>query len=281
VCPLLPLQAQLTSLSGQVAVVTGASRGIGRGIALHLARKGAAVAGIARPSGALDSLRDAAGEDGGPVLPVPADVTSPEQVAAAFAEVGSRLGPPTLVVACAGTAGAIGPVWSADPDEWWQAVSVDLRGTMLTAWSAIPSMLVARSGRFVTVYGNLGERQSGHVSALAAAKAGIARLTESLAVELTGTGVLAFGMHPGFVRTPMTEQLAFGDSGRTWLPDFGVSAERRWGDSGRAEQLIETIARGEADQLAGRVIWAGDDLSELAGSCQADPDLRRLRLKLT
>jgi 3-oxoacyl-[acyl-carrier protein] reductase len=271
----------VTSLTGQVAVVTGASRGIGRGIALHLARKGAAVAGIARPSDTLDDLRHAAGEDGGPLLTVPADVTSPEQVAAAFAEVGSQLGTPSLVVACAGSADVVGPLWSADPDEWWQAVSVDLRGTMLTAWSAIPSMLVARAGRFVTVYGNLGERQSGHVSAFAAAKAGIARLTESLAVELTGTGVLAFGMHPGFVRTPMTEQLAFGDSGRTWLPDFGASAERRWGDSRRAEQLVEAIARGDADQLAGRIIWVDDDLSELAESCHADPDLRRLRIKLT
>jgi 3-oxoacyl-[acyl-carrier protein] reductase len=271
----------VTPLAGQVAVVTGASHGIGRGIALYLARRGAGVAGIARPSDALDDLHDAAGEDGGPLLTVPADVTSPEQVAAAFAEIGSKLGTPSLVVACAGTADVLGPVWSADPDEWWQAVAVDLRGTMLTAWSAIPSMLVARTGRFVTVYGNLGERQAGHVSAFAAAKAGIARLTESLAVELTGTGVLAFGMHPGFVRTPMTEQLVFGPGGRAWLPEFGASAEGRWGDSRRAEQLIEAIARGDADGLAGRVLWAGDDLSELAESCQADPDLRRLRLKLT
>lgn len=262
-------------------MVTGASHGIGRAIALHLARKGAAVAGVARPSQALDDLRGAAGEDSGPVLPVAADVTSPEQVAAAFAEIGSQLGTPSLAVACAGTADVVGPLWSVDPDEWWQAVAVDLRGTMLTAWSAIPSMLLARAGRFVTVYGNLGERQSGYVSAFAAAKAGIARLTESLAVELTGTGVLAFGMHPGFVRTPMTEQLAFGPGGRAWLPDFGASAERRWGDSRQAERLIESIARGDADRLAGRVLWAGDDLGDLAESCRADPDLRRLRLKPT
>lgn len=268
-------------LTGKVALVTGSSRGIGRGIALHLARQGAAVAGIARPSDALTSLPHAAGEDGGPLIPVPADVTSPAQVAAAFAKIGSQLGTPTLVVTCAGTADVTGPVWSADPDEWWQAVAVDLRGTMLTAWSAIPSMLVARTGRFVTVYGNLGDRQTGHVSAFAAAKAGVARLTESLAVELDGTGVLAFGIHPGFVRTPMTEQLAFGPGGRTWLPGFGESAERRWGDSRRAERLVEAIACGEADRLAGRVIWVDDDLAELSESGQDDPDLRRLRLKLT
>jgi NAD(P)-dependent dehydrogenase (short-subunit alcohol dehydrogenase family) len=270
----------MTSLTGQVAVVTGASRGIGRSIALHLARKGAAVAGIARPGEALDSLRHAAGEDGGPVLPVAADVTSPGEVAAAFGVIGSQLGTPTLVVTCAGTADVLGPVWSADPDEWWQAVAVDLRGTMLTAWSAIPSMLVAGAGRLVTVYGNLGDRNTGHISAFAVAKAGVARLTESLAVELAGTGVLAFGVHPGFVRTPMTERLAFGADGRTWLPRFAGSAERRWGDARPAEQLIEAIAHGEADRLAGRVLCVDDDLGLLSDSCQSDPDKRRLRLNL-
>jgi len=175
-----------TSLSDQVGVVTGASRGIGRAIAVHLARQGAAVAGIARPSEALASLKRAAGDGGLELLPVAGDVTSPEELDAAFEVVEAELGTPTLVVACAGTADVLGPVWSADPDDWWQAVAVDLRGTMLTARSAIRRMLAAGSGRFVTIYGNLGDRQLGNVSAFAVAKAGIARLTESLACELAG-----------------------------------------------------------------------------------------------
>jgi NAD(P)-dependent dehydrogenase (short-subunit alcohol dehydrogenase family) len=112
------------------------------------------------------------------------------------------------------------------------------------------------------------------------AKAGIARLTESLAVELAVTGVLAFGVHPGFVRTPMTERLAFGPDGRTWLPGFAASAERRWGDARPAERLIEAIAQGEGDRLTGRVLCVDDDLGLLSESCQSDPGARRLRLNL-
>jgi 3-oxoacyl-[acyl-carrier protein] reductase len=148
-----------TSLAGQVAVVTGASRGIGRGIAVHLARQGAAVAGIARASDDLDSLRGAAGDAGGQILPVAADVTLAAELEAAFEHVQAQFGSPALVVSCAGTAEVTGPAWSADEDLWWQAVAVDLRGTMLTARCAIPRMLAAGAGRLVTIYGNLGDRQ--------------------------------------------------------------------------------------------------------------------------
>ena len=264
------------SMAGQVAVVTGASRGIGRILTVGLAQRGAAVAGIARPSPDLDNLTDEAGGPG--VIALSADVTSPEQVRRAFEAVRERLGSPTLVVTCAGTADVLGPAWSADPREWWRAVEVDLLGTMITAGSAIKLMLHAGTGRIVTVYGNLGGRQPRNVSAFAAAKAGIVRLTESLASELDGTGVRVFAMHPGFVRTPMTEHLAWSEQGRAWLPDFGPGAEGRWGDGRAAIELVAAIAGGAADQLNGRVLWAGDDLAALAGRCAGDADYRRLRL---
>ena len=267
-------------LAGQVAVITGASRGIGRGLAVHLARQGAAVAGIARPSDDLTSLVRAAGDGRRAILALACDVTSAHAVEAAFDAVQAELGSPTLVVACAGTADVLGPLWSADPDKWWDAVAVDLRGTMLTAQSAIRRMLAAGVGRLVTVYGNLGDRQLGNVSAFAVAKAGIARLTESLACELDGTAVTVLGVHPGFVRTPMTEMLAFSKDGRGWLPGFGASAEQRWGDVSAAAELVTAIASGAADQLAGRILHPRDDLQALSESCRSDPDQRRLRLDL-
>jgi NAD(P)-dependent dehydrogenase (short-subunit alcohol dehydrogenase family) len=267
-------------LTGQVAVVTGASRGIGKAVAVHLTRQGAAVGGIARASPDLAELPQADGVAAGRLLTVAADVTSAAEVEAAFARVCAELGTPQLVVACAGTADVLGPLWLADPQRWWQAVAVDLRGTMLTARCAVTCMLAAGRGRLVTIYGNLGERQQGHISAFAVAKAGIARLTESLACELAGTEVRVIGVHPGFVRTPMTEQLTWGDQGRGWLPGFAETAEQRWGDAQPAADLITAIALGAADQLAGRILHPRDDLGALTEQCKSQPDLRRLRLDL-
>src|SRR5215469_726925 len=240
------------AVAGQVAVVTGASRGIGRLVAVHLARAGVKVAGLARPGPDLDSLRDAAGQ-GAILMPMAADVRSPAAVEAAFDTAITVLGPLSLTVAFAGTASVLGPAWQADADDWWDAVATDLRGTMLTAAASIRRMLPAGRGRVVTVYGNLGDRQTGNVSAFAVAKAGIARLTESLACELDGTGVRVFCLHPGFVRTPMTEQLAWGELGKTWLPGF-ADAEQRWGDGQPAISMIKAIGAGAADELTGRVL---------------------------
>ena len=85
-------------------------------------------------------------------------------------------------------------------------------------------------------------------------------------------------MHPGFVRTPMTEMLAWSEPGRTWLPEFGHGAEQRWGNGRSAADLVDAIASGAADELTGRVLRAGDDLAALVARHANDPDFGRLRL---
>jgi hypothetical protein len=79
----------------------------------------------------------------------------------------------------------------------------------------------------------------------------------------------------------VTEWLARSEQGREWLPGFGERAAQRWGDGQAAAGLIEAIAAGAADDLTGRVVLAGDDLSTLADACRADLDRRRLRLSLS
>ncbi len=190
-------------------------------MALHLARRGATVAGLARPNDALVSLQDATGHEELALVPIPADVMVLAGVEAAFDVVDTELGSVTFAVTCAGTAEVIGPAWEAAPELWWQAVGVDLHGTMLTARSVLSRTLGRGAGRLVTVYGNLVDRQSGNISAFAVAKAGIARLTEMLAHEVAGTGVRVFGVHPGFVRTPMT---SISPGAPTALPGYPRSA---------------------------------------------------------
>ncbi len=266
-------------LRNQVAYVTGASRGIGLGVARRLRNAGATVVGIARPSDDLDRLGQA-GHGTGQMIVEAADVSQPKEIASAFERAGSRVGKPDMVVMFAGVAEALGPIETVDPEDWWRAVEVDLRGTMLTMQEALKAMLPAGAGRIVAVYGNLGDRDGRHVSAFAAAKAGVARLTEIAAREADGSGVVVLGIHPGFVRTPMTESLAWGPEGATWLPVFGHDAEDRWGGHEAAADLVARIAQGEADQLAGRIIRVWDDLPSVVAETEADDNHRRLRLDL-
>lgn len=260
-----------------VAFVTGASRGIGRLLALSLAEAGGTVVGFARPSSALDTLAE--GGVQGSIHSRPLDVTEPAEVRSAFEKASDEIGVPNLLICCAGSAAALGPILTVDPERWWRNVTTDLRGTMLCVQAVLGPMLRAGSGRIVTVYGNLGDRGSEHVSAFAVGKAGIARFTETLATELADTGVTALAMHPGFVRTPMTEQLARSEEGQRWLPHFGPRAEQHWGDGSSAVALVKQILAGAADALAGRIIHAGDDLEELAEQARDDEDLRRLRIR--
>ena len=258
-----------------VAYVTGASRGIGRVLATQLARSGARTVGFARPSDELTSL----GDPDMAVVPIAMDVADPASVSSAFSQAVAAVGPPTLLVTCAGSIGALGPLATVDQERWWQALTVDVLGTMLCARAAMTLMLEQRAGRIVTVYSNLGDDGREHLSAFAAGKAAIARLTETMATELDGTGVLAVCVHPGFVRTSMTEHLADGAEGRRWLPTFGLRAAEHWGDGATAVGLIRRIGAREADGLAGRVIHVGDDLQALTVACAGDPNLRRLRLR--
>ena len=262
-------------VSTTVAYVTGASRGIGRLLATSLAADGARVAGFARASADLESLSSQPGA----LVAIPMDASDPVSVTSGFKSAGEKLGDPTLVITCAGSIDALGPIASVDPERWWRSVTVDLRGTMLCARAALSTMIPRRAGRIVTVYGNLGDDGLEHVSAFAAAKAGIARFTETLASELEGSGVIAVSMHPGFVRTPMTEHVASSTDGRQWLPAFGDRAPDHWGDGTSAQHLMRRIIAGDADALAGRVVIVDDDLSALAVASKGEADLRRLRIR--
>ncbi len=154
-----------------VAFVTGASRGIDRLLALSLADAGATVAGFARSSAALDRLAEEAGT-GSRLHARSVDVTSPVDVRSAFERATIEVGPPDLLITCAGGASALGPISTIDPDDWWRDVTTDLRGTMLCVQAVLDPMLGAGSGHIITVYGNLGDHGGEHVSAFAAGKAG-------------------------------------------------------------------------------------------------------------
>jgi len=263
---------------GSVALVTGATSGIGRMIALHLAAQGSPVAGVGRNAAGLAALEADARDQSGEVLGIQADVTASDSVRNALEQAEERWGPVELVIACAGVADALGPVVEVAAAEWWKDVTTDLLGTFLTLQESARRMQPRRRGRLISVYGNLGDRGTPNLSAFAASKAAVARLSECLASELGPVGVKVFCMHPGFVRTPMTEALAWGDAGQRFLPGFGERAEEHWGDGREALALVDAIRDGNADELTGRLLFAGDDLASLTEQASSSPDLRRLRI---
>ncbi|TFV68212.1 UNVERIFIED_ORG: SDR family oxidoreductase [Bacillus sp. AZ43] len=246
-------------LSGRVALVTGASRGIGRALAQRLHAEGMALALTARSGDQLAELRaelTASGDQ--PVLVVPGDVTEPEHVRAMVAEAESTLGGIDLLV---NNAGVVEPneksLWETDAEAWWRAVTVNVRGPMLFAAAAVPGMLARGAGRIVNLNSMRAVRSMATQTAYGTSKAALSQLTESLDKSLAGTGVHAFSYSPGRVWTAMTDTLGLGS-----LPADA------WTPMEQAVQGVLAIARGELDALSGRFLHADDDLAALAAQAE-------------
>jgi NAD(P)-dependent dehydrogenase (short-subunit alcohol dehydrogenase family) len=254
-----------------VILITGASRGIGRAIALHVAAQGARVALLARSSGGLEETLAAVQDAGGAGIALTADVTDEQSVIRAHEQTAASLGPVDVLVNNAGLGGPVGPMWDVDPADWWETVEVNLRGTFICSRVVLPSMAERRSGRIVNVASNAGAHRWPYFTAYATSKAAVIKLTESLASELRDYGVSVFALHPGLVRAGLTGN-AMSDTS-TPPPGSIAALTRSWferelaeGRTVSAEQaaaFVAEIASGRADALSGRYIAIEDDLDDL------------------
>ncbi|MGY2085941.1 SDR family NAD(P)-dependent oxidoreductase [Blastococcus sp. SYSU DS0539] len=259
----------MADLSGQVALVTGASTGIGRHLVEGLAARGMAVAGLARTEDRLrTAMAEVADVTGVRTLAVAADVTDRASVEEATARVVAELGQVDLLVNNAGLIDEFEvPVWEADPDQWWDVVSSHVRGAQLTIRSLVPWMVLRNRGRVVNIASGMSTRANPDYSAYSVAKTGLMRLTESLATALEGSDVRAFDVAPGVVDTPMTRSMHMWQGFTDWTPPEQVV------------ELVAAIAAGELDQWSGRFVRAGkDDLATLRATTPEDA-ARRLRLR--
>jgi len=201
-------------LAGETALVTGASSGIGRHLALLLARAGAKVALAARRIELLAEVAREIEADGGSAVPIALDVIRPDSVAAAVAEAGRLLGPLTLLVNNAGVTVAK-PVLEHTEADWDHVLDTNLKGAWLMA-REFASHLIERErpGRIVNIASVLGLRTIARLPAYTAAKAGLIHLTHVLAMELARHGILVNALAPGYVETDFNRDFLHSEAGK-------------------------------------------------------------------
>jgi 3-oxoacyl-[acyl-carrier protein] reductase len=195
-----------TDLAGKVALVTGASQGIGRAIALDLARHGATVAVAARNLDKLESLAAEIAADGGRAQAFALDVTSENSIKSCAKAVLADLGVCHILVNNAGITrdGLTLRMKLADFDDILRA---NLTGSFLLTQAVISSMMKARWGRVINITSVVGETGAAGQANYAASKAGLIGLTKSLAREFASRNITVNAVAPGFIATAMTDAL--------------------------------------------------------------------------
>src|SRR5262245_400503 len=191
-------------LDGRVAVVTGASRGLGRAMALALAEAGADLALLARSRGDLEETAAAAKDLGRTVVVRPTDVAAPAEVEAAVEDVLGALGRIDVLVNNSGVA-VVKPLVETTLEEWRAILDTNLTGAFALCRAAGRGMIARRSGKVINVASVLGAHGLAGYTAYSASKGGLIALTRTLAVEWARHNVQVNAIAPGWFVTPMNE----------------------------------------------------------------------------
>lgn len=253
-------------LTGKIAVVTGASRGVGREVVLALAAHGATVAAVARDAAKLRETASLAGPAADAIHVITADVTDNAALAALPAQVTGAVGTPHILVNAAGVFGPIAPIKDSDATAWIETLQINTIAPYLTCRAFVPGMIAAGWGRIVNVSSAAALHTPGpYNSAYAVSKVALNQFTRHLAVELDGTGVTANVIHPGDVKTDMwgyirDEADKMGPEGegyRQWVQWVAATG----GDPPhKAADLVLRLVSTDAGSVSGQFLWIEDGL---------------------
>ncbi|AYY13636.1 SDR family oxidoreductase [Actinobacteria bacterium YIM 96077] len=258
------------TVAGQRVLITGANRGIGRELALGLAGHGWEIGLLGRDEEALERVARECRERGRAAVSAVADVVDRDAVDAAVERVATALGGLDLLV---NNAGVIEPAEqdfvSADLEETWRVMEVNVRGPMVVSHAALRRMLPAGGGRIVNINSGAGHKVMTAYTGYAVSKGALMRLTTQLDAQYRDRGIYVFDVAPGHVKTDMTAPMPM-HAGRTdWTPPQAVV------------DLVAGIGSGRLDELAGRYVRAGADTVEALLERRAEiveRDARALRL---
>jgi NAD(P)-dependent dehydrogenase (short-subunit alcohol dehydrogenase family) len=264
----------------RVAVVTGASRGLGHDIAVALGGRGHPVVLVARSAEALATTEHEVRAAGGVAIAVRTDVSDPAAVEALRAQVLETVGPPLIAVNAAGVFGPIEFVKDSNPAEWIATVMVDAVAPYLIARAFVGGMIEVGWGRIVNITSAASLHPPGPLnSAYGTAKVALNQFTRHLAAELAGTGVTANVIHPGDVKTDMwadirDRAIAAGPAALAYQ-QWAQWVDETGGDpTYKAVDAVLQLCDDEASDITGQFCWIDDPLQAPIPSWDAVADAR-------
>jgi NAD(P)-dependent dehydrogenase (short-subunit alcohol dehydrogenase family) len=239
------------SVDGRVALVTGATSGLGRHFALMLARAGAPVAITGRRSERLDELAREISAGGGRAAPIVMDVTDAASVRNGIAAAEAALGPLAILVNNAGNA-VSKPLLEHTEADWDFVIDVDLKGAWLVAQETTRRMVQAgQGGSIINIASMLGEVAKGGIPSYCAAKAGLVHLTRAMAIELARHKIRVNALCPGYFVSEMTEDYLASPEGVAML---GRIPQRRIGRADELDGALLLLASDAGAYMTGSII---------------------------
>jgi 3-oxoacyl-[acyl-carrier protein] reductase len=240
----------LLDLSGRVALVTGASQGLGRRFAQVLAAHGAAVGLAARQTDKLDELAKQIEGQGGRATSVALDVTDQASIEAAIATVADTLGAIGILVNNAGVA-VPKPVLEQTEADWDKVVGTNLKGAFFVAQKVALHMVAHGGGSIVNVASVLAFEVVGHLAPYAASKGGVWQVTKSMALELARHDVRVNALAPGYIETEINRDFLASPAGQRML---GKVPQRRFGQPEDLDGALLFLASDASRYMTGSVL---------------------------
>lgn len=238
-------------LSGRVALVTGASRGIGRTIALALARAGADIVLTSRNAADLERVAAEVDALGRRAAVVPADVTDEDQVRRLVREALGAMGQIDILVNNAGIGDTMSVV-EMDAATWDQVMSVNVRGPMLCCKHFGPHMIERRRGKVINVASVLATHVARYMSAYSASKAALVQFTRVLALEWVRFNIQVNALCPGYFLTDINREFFASDRGRRFVQELPM---KRLGDLRELEGAAVFLASDATNYMTGTCLY--------------------------
>ena len=249
------------TIRGKVAIITGAGKGIGRGIARAYASEGAKLVLVSRTLAQVEDAANEARAAGAEASAIAVDVARPDDVRRMVEHTLERYSRVDVLVNNAAILGPVGPLHLNDAEHWAQAININVTGLMLCCHAVLPHMIGQGGGKIINLSGAGVTRASETISAYGTSKAAVVRLTETLALEMLPHNVSVNALGPGQIDTDLLDPMASEDS----LIEPAMGAMVRRTKSGRGAPLEEAaalavwLASDASDGLSGRLISATQD----------------------